>query len=81
MSKYEKLFEKDYQELLKKYDLKNDENKQLRYEYNLLQRKYVTKERQLDIAINDAKTIMQPLLGEKDKIINNRDKKISELEE
>jgi hypothetical protein len=27
MSKYEKLFEKDYQELLKKYDLKSDENK------------------------------------------------------
>lgn len=51
-------YEKDYQELLKIYDLKSDENKQLRYEYNLLQRKYETKERQLDIAINDAKTIM-----------------------
>lgn len=58
MAKYEKLFKKDYQELLKIYDLKSDENKQLRYEYNLLQRKYETKERQLDIAINDAKTIM-----------------------
>lgn len=87
MSKYEKLFEKDYQDLLKKYDLKSDENKQLRYEYNLLQRKYETKERQLDIAINDAKTIMQPLLDEKDKIIDkkdkiidNKDKKISALE-
>ena len=77
MSKYEKLFEKDYQDLLKKYDLKSDENKQLRYEYNLLQRKYETKERQLDIAINDAKTIMQPLLDEKDKIIDNNDKKIT----
>ena len=53
MSKYEKLFEKDYQDLFKKYDLKSDENKQLKYEYNLLQRKYETKERQLDMSMLD----------------------------
>ena len=80
MSKYEKLFKKDYQELLKKFDKTSDENKKLRYEYNLLQKRYDTKEKQLEIAINNAKDMVQPLLDEKDKIIDNKDKKISELE-
>ena len=81
MSKYEKLFEKDYQELLKKYDLKRDENKKLKYNYNLLQRKYETKEKQLNIAFTKAKDMVQPLLDEKDKVIGEKDRKISELEE
>lgn len=73
MSKYEKIFEKDYQKLLNDYDKKSDEYKQLKYEYVLLQKRYNTKEKQLEIAISNAKDMVQPLLDEKDK-------KISELE-
>ena len=54
MANYEKLYEKDYQKLLNKYDKKSDEYKQLKYEYQLLQSKYNTKERQLNIAIQQA---------------------------
>ena len=42
MANYEKLYEKDYQKLLNKYDKKSDEYKQLKYEYQLLQLKYST---------------------------------------
>ena len=70
---YQKMFERDYQKLLEKYDKKSEQYKQLKYEYQLLQNKYNTKEKQLDIAINNfeekAKKKYQPLLDEKDKEI------------
>ena len=76
---YQKFLEKDYQKLLEKYDKKSEDHKQLKYEYQLLQSKYSTKEKQLKIAISDfevnAKTKYQPLLAEKDKIIEEKDKK------
>ena len=72
-SNYEKFLEKDYQKLLDKYDKKSEEYKQLKYEYQLLQSKYNTKEKQLNIAIqqadDNAAKKYQPLLDEKDKEI------------
>lgn len=79
MANYEKLYEKDYQKLLNKYDKKSDEYKQLKYEYQLLQSKYNTKERQLSIAIqqadDNAAKKYQPLLDQKDKKLKNKIKK------
>ena len=43
-SNYEKFLEKDYQKLMDKYDIKSEKYKQLKYEYQLLQSKYRTKE-------------------------------------
>ena len=42
---YQNFFGKDYQKLLDKYDKKSEENKQLKYEYQLLQLRYNTKEK------------------------------------
>ena len=62
---YQNFFDKDYQKLLDKYDKKSDEYKQLKYEYQLLQLRYNTKEKQLNIAIENfeknAKEKYQPL--------------------
>lgn len=82
-AKYENLFEKDYQKLLEKYDQKSEEYKQLKYEYQLLQSKLETRDKQLKIAIedfeNNAKAKYQPLLDEKDKQLNEKDKEIERL--
>lgn len=63
---YQNVFNRDYQKLLNKYDKKSEEYKQLKYEYQLLQSKYNTKEKQLNIAIqqadNNAARKYQPLL-------------------
>ena len=40
---YEKMFEKDYQELTEKYDKKSEDYKLLKYEYQLLE-KNITKQ-------------------------------------
>ena len=70
---YEKFLNKDYQELLNKYDKKSVEYKQLKYEYQLLQSKLNTKEKQLEIAINEAEKNAslkyETLILEKDKEI------------
>lgn len=50
---YNNFFEKDYQNLLKKFDKKSEDYKQLKYEYQLLQCRYNTKEKQLNIAIEN----------------------------
>lgn len=67
---YQNVFEKDYQKLLNKYDRKSEEYKQLKYEYQLLQSKYNTKEKQLNIVIqqtlDNAAKKYQPLLEQKD---------------
>ena len=72
-SNYERFFEKDYQKLLEKYDIKSEQYKQLKYQYQLLQAKYNTKEKQLHIAVqnfeDNAMRKQQPLLDEKDKEI------------
>ena len=52
-SNYERFFEKDYQKLLEKYDIKSEQYKQLKYQYQLLQAKYNTKEKQLHIAVQN----------------------------
>jgi len=83
VTNYQNIYEKDYHKLLKKYDIQNEEYKQLKYEYQLLKSKYNTKENQLQIAINNfeknAKIKYQPLLDEKDKIIDEKNKEIARL--
>ncbi len=80
---YQKFLDKDYQKLLDKYDKKSEEYKQLKYEYQLLNSKLKTKEKQLEIAMNkfeiNAKNKYQPLLDEKDKKIEEKDKEIARL--
>lgn len=72
-SNYQNFFEKDYQELVKKYDIQSEEYKQLKYEYQLLQLKYKTKERQLNTKIshieNSVKEKYTKIIDEKDKEI------------
>ena len=80
---YNILFEKDYQKLLKKYDETSKENKLLKYEYQLLDRKLKTRDKQLEIAINNfeinAKAKYQPLLDKKDEIIKEQEIEIERL--
>ncbi len=72
---YEKMFKKDYQELLEKYDEKTEEYKQLKYQYQLLQARYNTKEKQLN---NNTKKIEEKLDSKYAKIINQKDEEIIE---
>ena len=71
---YEKKFEKDYQELLEKYDKQSDEFKQFKYEYQLLQHRLETKDKQLEMATNNfevkAKAKYQPIIDKKDEFKN-----------
>ena len=80
---YQNFFEKDYQKLLDKYDKKSEKYRQLKYEYQLLDNKLKNKEKQLEIAMDNfeanAKIKYQPLLDEKDKIIDAKDKEIARL--
>ena len=82
-SKYENFFEKDYQKLLEKYEDKSEKYKQLKYEYQLLQSKLNTRDKQLKIAINNfelnAKAKYQPIIDEKDKVILEKDAEINRL--
>lgn len=57
--KRDNFFDKDYQKLLDKYDKKSEENKQLKYEYQLLQLRYNTKEKQLNIAIENFEKMLK----------------------
>ena len=83
VSNYEKIYQRDYQKLLDKYDQKSEENRQLKYEYQLLQRKYNTKEKQLNMKISDIEASVKEkyskVINEKDKIINDKDKEIARL--
>ena len=80
---YQNSFEKDYQKLLEKYDMKSMEYKQLKYEYQLLNKKLKNRDNQLKIAVDNfeinAKAKYQPLLDEKDKIIEEKDMEIARL--
>lgn len=82
-SNYEKFFNKDYQQLLEKYDKQSEEYKQLKYEYQLLQSKYNTKEKQLNVKITDIENSVQEkfakVIDEKNKIIDEKDKEIARL--
>jgi transposase len=82
-SNYQNFYNKDYQKLLNKYDKKSEEYKQLKYEYQLLQSKFNTKAKQLNIAIqqadNNAAKKYQPLLAQKDKKIEEQNKEIARL--
>lgn len=73
---YEKAFEKDYQKLMKKYDMKSEKYRQLKYEYQLLQSKYNTKEKQLSIKIN---AIESATKEKYEKVIDEKDKEIARL--
>lgn len=83
MANYQNLFEKDYQKLLEKYDKKSEKYKQLKYEYQLVSNQLKTRDKQLEIAINDfennAREKYQPIIDEKDKIIEEKDKEIARL--
>ena len=82
-SNYQNFYNKDYQKLINKYDKKSEEYKQLKYEYQLLQSKFNTKAKQLNIAIqqadNNAAKKYQPLLAQKDKKIEEQNKEIARL--
>lgn len=75
-SQYQKMFEKDYQELLEKYDKKSEEYKQLKYEYQLLMARYNTKEKQLQIKIEAIESAEKEKYN---KIIMDKDKEIARL--
>ena len=69
-SKYQNIFEKDYQTLLEKFDKQSEDYKLLKYEYQLLKSKLRTRDKQLEIALNDfeinAKAKYQPIIDKKD---------------
>lgn len=73
---YQNFFEKDYQALLKKYDIQTEEYKQLKYEYQLLKSKYKTKENQLNTKIEH---IENSIKDKYTKIIDEKDKEIARL--
>lgn len=83
VSNYNNIFEKDYQKLYEKYNIKSEKYKQLKYEHQLLQAKCNRKAKQLEIVIDNfeknASAKYQPLLDEKDKLINEKDKEIERL--
>ena len=72
-SNYSNFLYNDYEKEVKRNKILSEENKQLKYEYQLLKKKYETKEKQLQLAITNfeenAKSKYQPLLDEKDKEI------------
>lgn len=80
---YQKFYDKDYQKLLEKYDKKSEDYKQLKYEYQLLDKRLKTKNKQLEIVVNDfeinAKAKYQPLLDKKDKQLAEKEKEIARL--
>ena len=80
---YSKKFEKDYIEITDKYNDVVEENKQLKYEYRLLESKYTTKCNQLEKATTDfeerAKAKYQPILDEKDEEISKLKSEIARL--
>lgn len=73
---YNNFFEKDYQNLLEKYDKKSEEYKQLKYEYQLLQLRYNTKEKQLNIKVENIESSTKEKYQ---KIIEEKDKEIARL--
>ena len=50
---YQSSFKKEYQKLLEKYDMKSMEYKQLKYEYQLLNKKFKNRNNQLKIAVDN----------------------------
>ena len=80
---YNKKFEKDYIEITDKYNEVIEENKQLKYEYRLLESKYTTKCNQLEKATTNfeenAKSKYQPLLDAKDEEISKLKSEIARL--
>ena len=79
MTNYQKLFEKDFSILEKKYNDKDEELKQLKYEYQLLTSKYQTKCSQVENAYKAAEEKFMPILNEKDKIILEQNNEIERL--
>lgn len=80
---YNKFFEKDYQNLMNKFNKTSENYKQLKYEYQLLKAKYNTKKRQLEIALehaeNSAFKKYEDLISEKDKKLLEKDNEIARL--
>lgn len=79
MTKYQLFFEKDYQELSDKFDKKDQELKLLKYEYNLLNSKYQTKCKQVLEADKKAEEKFEPVIKEKDEIIEKQAQEIERL--
>ena len=66
---YQNFFEKDYQELLNKYDKKSEEYKILKYEYQLLQSKYNTLQKNIEEQVKREEAKYLDIINEKDKEI------------
>lgn len=66
---YQKLFERDYEEVNNKLIKKTEEYKMLKYEYQLLQSQYKTLEKKMEDETNKTETHYQSIIEEKDKEI------------
>lgn len=78
-SNYKNIYEKDYQKLMEKYDRKSEEYKMLKYEYQLLQSMYSTKCHEVESANKNAEKKLEPIIKEKDSIIEKQANEISRL--
>lgn len=80
---YNRIFEKDYQKLMKKYDIKSEKYRILKYEYQLLTNKYNNQSRQLEIALEQAEKSAsikyKDVIDEKDKELLEKDREIARL--
>ena len=76
---YQKKFEKDYQELYEKYIQQVEENKQLKYEYQLLQAQYNAKCIEVENANKKATKMFEPIIKEKDDTIQRQTNEIGRL--
>lgn len=66
---YQKMFEKDYEKLNNKYIKKSEAYKMLKYEYQLLQSKYNTIQKNIDSEVKKEEARYQSIIDEKDKEI------------
>lgn len=76
---YQNVFEKDYQELLKKYDDKNEENKLIKYEYQLLKNKFNKLQKNVQSKLDKNTERYQSIIDEKDNQLAEKDKEIARL--
>lgn len=76
---YERLFKKDYEKLSIKYNEKDEENKMLKYEYQLLQASYDRLQRNVEDKIQKVTEEQTKIIEEKDKQLAEKDREIERL--
>lgn len=76
---YDKLYERDYQNLLEKYDKKSEELKLIKYEYQLLKLQLETKEKQIKEIEEKTESKFATIIESKDKVIEEKEKEIERL--